>query len=365
MTDIGIGIIGLGNIGSLYARMLTEGRIQGARLSAVCSTIADEVTRHSPVLGFHDADELFRSRAVDAVIIATPHPTHVALGTAALKAGLHVLVEKPIAVHVAEARRLIEAHRDHRQVFAIMFQTRLNPHYRKLKQLIAEGELGAFQRINWIVTDWFRSHAYYRSGGWRATWRGEGGGVLLNQCPHNLDIWQWLFGMPDRVEATCRLGRYHEIEVEDDVTAYLEYDHGATGVLITTTGEAPGTNRLEVAGDRGRVVLENGNFEFLRNEVPTPEFSRRSDNAFARPPQWNVSIPINEPDPSWTGMLQNFADAIRLGTPLVSPAAEGIHSLELANAMLLSSFKRRAVSLPIDPAEYQRLLDSLIEQSAR
>jgi predicted dehydrogenase len=274
-----------------------------------------------------------------------------------------VLVEKPISVHKADCERLIAAHQRGRQVFAAMFNQRTDPFYTKLRGLIQNGELGALRRIQWTVTNWFRSQAYYDSGGWRATWAGEGGGVLLNQCPHNLDLWQWLFGMPDEVRAFAALGRYHDIEVEDDVTAYLRYRDGTTGVFITSTGEAPGTNRLEVAAERGRVILENGKISFTRNEIPMSKFCRTTTTRFEGPPSWEVSIPVPDRGSQHNGIITNFVAAILDGAPLLAPAQEGIHSVELANAMMLSSLENETVTLPLDSERYEKLLQGRIAAS--
>jgi predicted dehydrogenase len=307
---------------------------------------------------------MIRSGEVDAVLIATPHYDHTTIGIDALQHGVHVLVEKPISVHVADAQRLIAAHTDPKVIFAAMFNQRTDPKYIKTKRLIASGEVGEIRRVQWTITDWFRPGAYYASGGWRATWRGEGGGVLLNQCPHNLDLLQWICGVPVKMLAFCRFGKYHDIEVDDDVTAYFEYPNGATGVFITTTGEAPGTNRLEIAGDRGKVVLEEGKITFTRTETPVGEFSRTSKATFGRPDVWNVEVPTPAGNgPQHAGITQNFVDAILDGAPLIARAEEGIHSLELANAMLYSTFLGRAVDLPLDAAGYEAQLKKLIATS--
>jgi predicted dehydrogenase len=246
-----------------------------------------------------------------------------------------------------------------------MFNQRTDPFYLKIRQLIQGGELGVIRRINWIITTWFRPDAYYRSGGWRATWKGEGGGVLLNQSPHNLDLWQWLFGMPEEVWADCQLGRYHEIEVEDDVTAYLRYPGGTTGVFITSTGEAPGTNRLEIVAERGRLVYEDGRLTFVRNEQEMSAFSRTTTSPFSAPETWEVSIPLDRSNhgEQHVGILKNFIAAIREGAPLIAPAEEGIRSVELANAMLLSSARGAAVRLPVVSGEYRALLERRIGES--
>jgi predicted dehydrogenase len=356
MREVRFGVAGLGNMGTAHARSLRDGKIPRATLAAVCDENPSATSDFADIPAFASAEALLGSGLIDAVLIATPHFSHTPLGIAALQAGFHVLVEKPISVHKTDCERLIAAYQPGRQLFAAMFNQRTDPFYAKLRDLIRTGELGVLRRIQWTVTNWFRSEAYYNSGGWRATWAGEGGGVLLNQCPHNLDLWQWLFGMPDSVRAFATLGRYHAIEVEDDVTAYLQYDNGTTGVFITSTGEAPGTNRLEVAAERGRIVLENDRLTFTRNEIPTSEFSRTTRERFAAPPTWQVEIPIQGRGRQHAGILINFVEAILDGAPLLAPGTEGIHSVELANAMLLSAFEGETVSLPLDGVRYEKWL---------
>jgi len=362
--EVRIGIIGMGNMGSAHAKSIIDGKVPGLLLTAIADRNADRLSGYPDVLTFTDAGELLASGSVDAVLIATPHYSHTTLGASALKAGIHTLVEKPISVHKADCEKLIAAWTDQKVVFAAMFNQRTNPAFQKLRQLIQEGELGEIQRINWIITDWYRTEKYYSSGDWRATWGGEGGGVLLNQCPHNLDLLQWLFGMPSQVTAHCQFGRFHNIEVEDAVTAILEYPNGATGVFITTTGEAPGTNRLEVTADRGKIVIENHQFSFTRTEIPVPEHLRSSPEAFGKPEVWNIEIPIKPPPESQhVEVLKNFTAAIAQGEPLLAPAPEGIHSVELANAMLYSSFTGSPVRIPLDSSKYEKMLKKKIETS--
>ena len=246
-----------------------------------------------------------------------------------------------------------------------MFNQRTNPLYKKLKQLIVDGELGELRRVNWIITDWFRSEAYYASGGWRATWHGEGGGVLVNQCPHQLDLLQWLCGMPSKIRAFCHLGKYHEIEVEDEVTAYLEYPNGATGVFVTSTGEAPGTNRLEIIGEMGKVVVADGTLRWTRNEIPMSQYNKETEQRFGGPATWNIEIPVANGEPEHRVVLQQFANKINGTGELVADAREGINSVELANAMLLSSVKDKTVQLPMDSVEFGQVLSELIESSPR
>ncbi|MEI6071133.1 MAG: Gfo/Idh/MocA family oxidoreductase [Verrucomicrobiae bacterium] len=365
-APIRLGIIGLGNMGAAHAGYILSGSVPGLQLSAVADINPARLEAYDGIAHFDDAQALIASGAVEAILIATPHYSHTPLGIAVLQAGLHLLVEKPISVHKKDCEELIAAYRpDSGQVFAAMFNQRTDPKYRKLKELIASGALGTIQRINWIITNWFRTEYYYQSGDWRATWAGEGGGVLLNQCPHNLDLWQWLFGMPDRIIARCQIGRFHEIEVEDSVTALFEYASGVQGVFVTTTGEAPGTNRLEVAGDNGKIIIspEHPDLIFTRNERSSSQFSKESSSGFASPDIWNVSVPVSGSNEQHVGILKNFVAAIRGEAPLIAPATEGIRSVELANAMLLSSFKDRPISLPLDADDYAAELGKKIAES--
>jgi predicted dehydrogenase len=363
MNTVRLGIVGLGNIGRYHADYLAQGKIRRAQLAAVCDAFAP-LDRFQPLPTFQAPEQLFRSGLIDAVIIATPHYQHTTLGIAALDAGLHVMIEKPISAHKADAGRLIAvAQRHPGQVFAGMFQLRTEPRYLKIQKLIRDGDLGEIVRLSWIITDWYRTEAYYASGGWRATWKGEGGGVLLNQCLHNLDVIAWLLGMPGRVRSFCQLGRYHAIEVEDNVTAYLEYPNGATGIFVTSSGEAPGTNRLEIAGTRGRVVLEHNRLTFTRNESDMIAFSKTSKIGFARPDIWNVEIPFADASVPHAIVMQNFVDAILDGTPLLAPGAEGLWSVELANAMLYSSLLGQSLDLPMDGTAYETKLQQLIAES--
>ena len=364
MTSVRLGLIGLGNIGQHHAGYLSAGKIAGAELVAISDAEPAKLEKFKGLKGFSSGEDLIGSRTVDAVIIATPHFQHTTLGIAALQAGLHVMVEKPISAHKADAERLIEAHRANSGlVFAGMFQLRAEPRYLKLRHLIQSGELGHVLRMSWIMTDWFRTEAYYASGGWRATWKGEGGGVLLNQCLHNLDVLQWLFGMPQKVQGFCQLGRYHQIEVEDDVTAYLEFANQATGTFVSSTGEAPGTNRLEIAGSRGKLVLENNRLQLTRNEADALEFSKSSKLGFAKPEVWNVEIPFENAANAHGILMQNFVNAIRTKEPLIAPGEEGIHSVELANSILYSSLTKQAVVLPLDSAAYEATLNNMVAGS--
>ncbi len=361
--DVRIGIVGIGNMGSGHAKLFLENKVPGATLAAICDINPAKMKSFADVLPYTDSDTMLREAKLDAVVIATPHYGHTTIGIAALKSGLHVLVEKPISVHKADAQRLIDTKRTKKQVFAAMFNQRTDPRYRWLKQHIDSGDFGRINRINWIITDWFRSQAYYDHGDWRATWEGEGGGVLLNQCPHQLDLMQWLFGMPVAVRAFCQRGRFHDIEVDDDVTAYLEYANGANGVFITTTGEAPGTNRLEVAAENGRIVVEGNTISIIRNMVPTSEFCKTTEQPFASPETITETVTFKNYGEQHLGIFKNFVATIKGEAELISPAVEGINSVELANAMILSGQQQKTIQLPLNAAAYEKNLKSLIKNS--
>ncbi|HAB16137.1 MAG TPA: Gfo/Idh/MocA family oxidoreductase [Verrucomicrobiota bacterium] len=357
-----LGLIGLGNIGRHHAAYLLDGKVPRCELVAVCNpTLARlEPYRTRGLKVFTDPHELIQSGVVDSVLIATPHYQHTALGIAALEAGLHVMVEKPISAHKADAERLLAAAASRPElILAGMFQLRVEPRYAKIRALLAGGDLGQIQRVTWINTDWFRTETYYASGGWRATWRGEGGGVLLNQCLHNLDVLAWLLGLPARVRGFCQFGRWHRIEVEDQVTAYFEYANGATGTFLSSTGEAPGTNRFEIAGSRGRVVLENNRLTFTRNEADALDWSRTVNIGFSKPDVWNIEIPFSDAATPHATLMQNFVAAVLDGAPLIASGADGLHSVELANAITFSSLLGQTLELPLDGAAWERKLAEL------
>jgi predicted dehydrogenase len=366
MSSLRLGLIGLGNIGRHHAGYLLEGQVPRCDLVAVCNPTAAKLEPYAAkgLQTFTDARALFASGAIDAVLIATPHYDHAPLGIAALEAGLHVMVEKPIAAHKADAERLLDcAARHPDRVLAGMFQLRVEPRYAKIRLLIEQGQLGRVQRVTWINTDWFRTETYYASGGWRATWKGEGGGVLLNQCLHNLDVLSWLFGRPSRVRGFCQFGQWHQIEVEDQVTAWFEYPDGSTGTFLSSTGEAPGTNRLEIAGSRGRLVLENNRLMFTRNSSDALEWSRTATVGFSKPDVVDIEHPFTDAPHPHANLLQNFVAAILDGAPLIAPGRDGLGSVELANAIVFSSLRGETLDLPLSGAAWEQELQRLISES--
>jgi predicted dehydrogenase len=354
MEKVRVGIIGMGNMGKGHAAYLANHEVEGAELTAVCDADSGRLQAAKRQWGenihtFDDVEVFLTSKKIDAVLIATPHYAHPELAIKALANDLHVLVEKPAGVYTKQVREMNEAAAQSGKVFSIMYNQRTNPLYQKLRDLVTAGELGEIRRLNWIITDWYRSQSYYDSAGWRATWEKEGGGVLINQCPHNLDLLQWTVDMmPARIRAFCHFGKHRNIEVEDDVTAYMEYANGATGVLVTTVADAPGTNRFEVTGDRGKVVIEDGRMTFWRLRVPESQFNREYKGGFGRPECWECEIPIKGAAPQHKGITQNFVDAIIKGTHLLAPGEEGIHGLTLSNAMYLSTWTDQWIDLPID-----------------
>ncbi|MGG1514764.1 Gfo/Idh/MocA family oxidoreductase [Paenibacillus oryzisoli] len=369
MDKVRIGIIGLGNMGTGHANYLVKNEVKGAELTAICEFRPDRLEWAKENLSgdiklFDDLDAFLTSGLIDGVLIATPHYDHPSIAIKAFAAGLHVLCEKPAGVYTKQVREMNEAAKASGKVFSMMYNQRTNPLYKKLKDLVASGELGEIRRTNWIITNWYRSQSYYDSGGWRATWAGEGGGVLINQDPHQLDLWQWTIDMmPKRVRAFCYFGKHRNIEVEDDVTAFVEYENGATGLFVTTTGEAPGTNRFELSGDRGKIVIEDGKLTFWRLRVSEREFNETYKGGFGQPEVWKCEIPVEGKETSHSGITQNFVDAILHGTPLVAPGEEGIKGLMLSNAMLLSTWTDNWVDLPIDEELFYEHLQARIKES--
>ena len=353
MSKVKLGVIGIGNMGKGHCLSIVDGKVPEMELVAVADV--KEARREwakenlpKEVKIFEDGESLIASGLCEAVFIVVPHYDHPYFVVKALEAGLHVISEKPAGVYTKQVREMNNAAAKSGKVFAMMFNQRTSHLYRKMKELVESKKYGAIKRVNWIITDWYRTQAYYNSGGWRATWDGEGGGVLLNQCPHNLDLLQWICGMPVKVQAFCHNGKWHDIEVEDDVTAYLEFENGATGVFVTTTGDAPGTNRFEVTLERGKLVCEDGKLSFYELKVSEREFCFTSREGFGRPEGEFVNLETDGENPQHVGVLNAFAANILRGEPLVAKGEEGINGLTLSNAMHLSSWLGKAVNIPFD-----------------
>ena len=368
MKKVRIGIIGIGNMGTSHARQIFDGRIPHAELGAVCDVNPDRLSWAEEVFGdrvarFETPEALFESKTCDAIFIATPHYDHPGLAIQSLESDYHTLIEKPAGVYTKAVREMNEVAERSDKVFGIMYNQRTNPLYQKVKDLIESDELGELKRTVWIITDWYRPQSYYDAGSWRATWSGEGGGVLLNQDPHQLDLWQWMCGMPKRVRAFMSFGKYRNIEVEDDVTAYVEYENGSTGLFVTSIGEAPGTNRLEISGDKGKLVVEDGKLTFWRLRTPESQFNEEFKGGFGSPEVWKVEIPTPGENSQHNGILKDWVNVILNGGELLAPGVEGINGLTISNAMHLSAWTDDWVDLPIDEDLFHEKLTERIENS--
>lgn len=370
MDKIRMGIIGIGNMGSGHAKNIVEGKCPEIELAAVCDINPDRLqwaqeNLPATVERFDDAIKMMESGKIDAVIVSIPHYFHPQYAMAGFKHHLHVMCEKPAGVYTKQVREMNEAAAKADVTFAMMFNQRTNCVYRKMKEIVESGEMGALRRANWIITNWYRPQAYYDSGAWRATWSGEGGGVLLNQCPHQLDMYQWICGLPVKVDAHLHFGKWHDIEVEDDVTAYMEFENGATGVFITSTGDAPGTNRFELTLDKGKLVVENDKLYKYELDVAEPEFSKTNKTPFGQPKVTYTEVETDGKNPQHVGVLNAFAAHILHGEPLVAEGVEGIRGLTLSNAMHLSCFLGHPVDIPFDEDVYYEELMKRVKTSRR
>lgn len=370
MEIVRLGIIGVGNMGSSHLKSITNGDVPNMTVTAVADTnpkrleAAKEIKED--VALFDDAIKMMESGLIDAVLVAVPHYDHPMLAIEGLRHGLHVMCEKPAGVYTLAVREMMaEADRHPELIFAMMFNQRTNCLYRKMREIVKSGELGNIRRTNWFITSWYRPQCYYDSGEWRATWSGEGGGVLLNQCPHNLDLWQWICGMPKKVDAKLHYGKWHDIEVEDDVTAYVEYENGATGTFITSTGDAPGTNRFEIDMDGGKLVAEDSKLTLYKLDTPEPEFTKTNTKPFGHPKVEKIEVELDGENPQHKGVLTAFTEAILNGGELIADGREGIFGLTLSNAMHLSSWTGKAVELPLDEELFKAELDKRIATSRR
>lgn len=365
MKEVKVGIIGIGNMGSAHANCIYNNEIKGLKLVATCdiSSKRREYCKNN-FLGvevFSDYKELVKSGIVDAIIIAVPHNLHADIAMYALNNGLNVLVEKPVDVTVSKAIKLNEIANKSGKVFAIMFNQRTNEIFIKAREIIKSGKMGEMKRNSWVITNWYRPQSYYDSGSWRASYKGEGGGVLLNQAPHNLDLWQWMLGEPVEVTAFCECGKYHNIEVEDDATIFVKYKNGATGTFITSTGELPGTNRLEVSFDKGKMVLEEGKLKLWTLSESERVFCFDDEKG----PTMKYEEFTCDSEIAHKGILQNFANAILYGEELISPGTDGIKELSISNAAYLSSWKNNTpISLPLDGKEFDEIFNQKVANSS-
>ena len=366
---IRLGIIGIGNMGSGHACRVVDGECPDFVLAAVADINPARREWAEKRLGkdvrfFDTAEAMLDSGLIDACIVSTPHYAHPGLAIECMKRSIHVLVEKPAGVYTKQVRELIEVSKTTDKTYAIMFNQRTNCVFRKVKELIDSGKYGEIRRVSWIITDWYRTQSYYNSGGWRATWAGEGGGVMLNQCPHQLDLWQWLCGMPNKIKAICHEGKWHDIEVEDDVSIYAEYPNGATGTFITTTGDCPGTNRLEITLDGAKILVDDAaKITLYELAKPLSEHIYTAKGGFDRNTCTVKEVETDGKNEQHVGVMNAFAAHILHGTPLIAEGAEGINGLTISNAAFLSSWLDETVTLPIDEDLYYEKLQEKIQNS--
>lgn len=370
MKKIRLGIIGVGNMGRGHFGNIVNGKCPEIELIAAADINPAKLEWAKETLPgittFNTAEEMMDSGLVDSILVAVPHYFHPQYAMEGFKRGLNVMCEKPAGVYTKQVRDMNEAAQKTNVVFGMMFNQRTNHIYRKMREIIQSGEMGEIRRTNWIITNWYRPQAYYNSGEWRATWSGEGGGVLLNQCPHNLDLWQWICGMPVKVQTHMKFGKWHDIEVEDDVTTYVEYANGATGVFVTSTADAPGTNRFEVTLDGGKLIAENDKLYMWKLDTSEPEFSKTNEEPFASPKSEMVEVETDGMNEQHVGVLNAFAAAVLRGEPLVASGAEGINGLTLSNAMHLSAFLGgKEIDLPFDEDLYYEELMKRVATSRR
>ena len=369
MKKVRLGIIGLGSHGSGHTKNILNGMSPELEITAVCDNDPERLALHRQNFGefpaFSSSEELIRSGLVDAVLIVTPHYFHPPIAMDAMAHGLHVMCEKPAGVYTRQVKQMNELAAKSNVVFGMMFNQRTDCVYRKTRELVQSGEYGAIRRVSWTITNWYRPQAYYDSGAWRATWSGEGGGVLLNQCPHNLDLWQWICGMPSKVYTKMSCGKWHDIEVEDDVTTIVEYPNGATGTFVTSTGEWPGANRLEISLDKGKILVENGTITLWELEMTEQEFTATNTVPFNQPRYTVREIETDGKNEQHSGVLNAFAGAILRGEPLVASGEEGIFGLTLSNAMHLSAWTGKEVTLPLDDDLFYDLLMERVKTSRR
>ena len=366
--QIRLGIIGIGNMGSEHCRLILGGKCPEVRLAAVADRrperrewARETLPEDTKVYG--DGRELIGSGDCDAVLIAVPHYQHAPMAVAALEAGLHVLCEKPAAVQASRAERMIRASEKAGKTLTFMFNQRTNCVYRAMKELLESGRMGALKRMNWIVTDWYRTQRYYDSGSWRATWAGEGGGVLLNQCPHQLDLLIWLCGMPCAVTTKYSEGKWHHIEVEDDVSALLEFPGGATGVFVASTGDLPGTNRLEIDCERGKLVCEDGRVKVWRLKENEREVCFTSEDPWYRGEPEMTELETDGENPQHAGVINAFAAHLLRGEKLIAEAKDGLRELELSNAIHLSGWTGERQEIPVSREVFDRELEKRIAGS--
>lgn len=367
-----IAIIGMGNMGSKYARLILEGRAGNMQITAVTRIRPERMEFLKDVFPeklkiYQSAEDLYgaydrKEFDADAVLIVTPHYAHEEQVIEAFERGLHVLCDKPAGVYTRQARNMMGAYLKAKKLksdlqYGYVFHQRTFPIYEKMREIVRSGKYGGIKRVNWVITDWYRPNAYYESSAWRATWSADGGGTLLNQCPHNLDLLQWICGMPKRVSGFCHEGKYHPIEVEDDVTAYLEWEDGATGVFVASTGEAAGVNRFEISLDDALLVCEKGKLLICELDKPEAEYRKGTGDLFAKPNASWKEIECPRSVGAYEIVLSGFADG-----NMTASGEEAVKSLYLSNAIYLSSWEHRMVDIPEEGSGEEKEFEARFER---
>ena len=382
MSDkVRLGIIGLGAEGGMYAKFLDEGRVPNMEIGAICDILPEkkEDADKYGVPFFEDYKEMVTSGKVDAVVTTVPHYLHPEMGIFALENGIHALVEKPVGVYTKQANELIEYAATKPELkFGVFFNQRTNQLYKDLRELIQSGELGKLRHTSWIITTWWRPQGYYEQSDWRATWGGEGGGVLVNQAPHQLDLWQWICGVPKSVFAKSQFGFKRDIAVEDEVNALVSFEDGATGTFITCTHDMMGTDRLEILCDAGKVVVDNSNkVTISRLNQPEHELSKGMSmdevgKLFKGELDMSqyLTTEVKDYGSVWgeqhCEVMRNFAAAVQGEEELLAPGADGIHGVRLANAVHLSSWTGQEVSIEdFDEKTYLEELNKRIREEGK
>jgi UDP-N-acetyl-2-amino-2-deoxyglucuronate dehydrogenase len=381
MADVRLGIIGLGAEGGMYANFISEGKVKNMVIGAICDNdpAKKQVAQEKyPGVPFYDNYiDMMESGDVNAVVTTVPHYLHPEMGIEALKRNIHALVEKPAGVYTKQVKELNDFAATKPELkFAIFFNQRTNPLYKKLKELIDNGEIGSIRSTNWIITTWWRPQGYYDQSEWRATWGGEGGGVLVNQAPHQIDLLQWICGMPKKVYSKVNYGYQRNIVVEDDVTAVFDYGNGATGVFVTRTHDVVGTDRLEILGDKGKIVVDDSKKITIKrlnkaeNEMSKTMSMQDVMSIFMGGGQGDIfNEEVIEFESVWGGqhiaVLEDFASAIVEGTPLLAPGSDGINGVRLANAMHLSSWLGKEVEIPFDEDLFLEELNKRIAEEGK
>jgi len=362
VKKIALGVVGCGGMGQAHIKNINE--LPEAQLAAVSDAdpeTARKIGAENSVPCFSDYRKLIKSGLCDAILIATPHYFHHEVGITAFKSGLHVLSEKPITVTVGAADAFLAAARKSKKVFGVMFQERTLPKIRLAREIIKSGRLGKIQRTL-MVNPHYRNQAYYNSAGWRGTWLGEGGGVLLNQSPHGIDLFMLLAGVPSRVTAKTRT-RTHNIEVEDEATALLEYKNGAWGYYYTTTCEAPSTMLMEISGDCGKLIINNAGLKFYSIKPSITKHNATAKDMWGSPEIKEEKLRLPKAEIGPQEIIRNFCAAILGREKLIAPGAEGLWSIEFINALILSGKKGRPIDIPVNRKEYDKLLGGLKQKS--